>query len=216
MARRRSVVLPVLLLMCLAITGCSAAVHLTGGRVRGGPLEPQAGGGATLSPPVPKGERLATSTFGTVLCAADADTEITIDEVRYEARPNLARVEHAERASKPAISSAFREVPPDFGEGEDSDNTPIASVAGGPGSLTGKIWTDPTGPLTAQCGDVRNGKRKTPLLELLTVVTAGRAGAFVESTEIDYRVGDKKYTVSVNWQVGVCGRVVPADFGCAR
>lgn len=205
----------VLLLICLLITGCSAAVHLTGGRVRGGPLEPQAGGGSLVTAAVPKGEDLVTNTFGTVLCVDDPATEITIEAVHYAVRPNLARVGHAERANRPAISWALREVPPDFGD-DSGDNTPIGGVEGGPQSLSGKIWTDPPEKVTAGCDKAPDGQRKTPLLELLTVVTAGRAGAYVQRTDIDYSVGHKKYKVAVNWQVGTCGRVVPADFGCAR
>jgi hypothetical protein len=44
--------------------------------------------------------------------------------------------------------------------------------------------------------------------ELILILEAGSAGADVERFFIDYRVGEERYTLPVDWQIVMCGRQI--------
>ncbi len=193
----------------VAVAGCSAGEGDDTGRTVGdGPLVADAGEGATISRPVRAGMRTNTLTFGTVLCSADSDAEIVIDDVRYDTAPELPEADAPHAEDVPSIGTWFRAVPPPDG---DEDNTPIGGIRGGPQRLSGEVVPLDAGlpaPITRDCEDYYDRDRTFPIIEMLTVMTVDKRGSIARRTHVDYHVGDDQHTLTIAWEVGFCGTEV--------
>lgn len=206
------------LLCVLALAGCDGSSahrpdHPGTGATSGGagPLVAKVGEGATISK---SSNKLATHTYGTELCSNDLDADITIDKVRYDTTPALA--DTTESAPKvPSIGTWFREVPPI----DDGGYYPIISTSGPAEHLPGnaQVVPDDGYPMVVEhgCDGYDDDSTRTwPIVEMLTQISAGPEGGIATKTYIDYHVGSTRYTLPVNWKLGVCGTGVPQGYGC--
>lgn len=133
-----------------------------------------------------------------LLCSRDGQ-RIDVEDVRFETAPEPL-----------AIEPWFREIP---GEEERAGKhvtwTPFISLPGVHGAYTdgtvagGTFSRELTHAITQPCGEV--DRPGVALTELVTEMTVGERGAWVRETNIDYRVGDRRYTLEVDWQNIACG-----------
>ncbi|MCW2793306.1 MAG: hypothetical protein JWO76_2404 [Nocardioides sp.] len=211
------------LLVALAVAGCSTGPHHGGVTVgvspvqEGGPLEALSGEGSLTVPSPGGGQLTATYTFGTVVCSEDADADIVIDRVSYQSSPVLPTTEDSE-TSKPSIGTWLRQVPPPSSPGA-LDNTPVGSVEGGAEGLPGEVAPIGDGypvPVEHTCHGYSAPDRTWPITELLTVVTADSRGGIATKTVIEYHEGNNRYTRTIDWKVGVCGTRAPHGLGCGH
>lgn len=170
-----------------------------------------------MSVPVKAGRPAQTLTFGTLLCSADPDADIEIDDVRYDVVPKLMTLWDADHPRSPSIGTWFRSVPTIADGGKDA--TPIISFRGGPQQLVGEVRELGEGlpsPIDRECDGYAKDDRSWPVVELLTVMTVGHPGAVARHTYVDYHVDDEDYTLTISWQVGICGPAVPRELECPR
>ena len=67
---------------------------------------------------------------------------------------------------------------------------------------SGELSTQVRGLTVSQpCGQGSSA----PYTELLTVLKAGRAGAWVDGIDIDYTTASGSYTLAVDWDYVLCG-----------
>lgn len=150
-----------------------------------------------------------SETFGAfLLCSKEPDTEIHIEDVRFDVTPEPVSIE-----------TVFRKVPPAAQRSGGKDPgawLPIVSERGVPpfgGRYAGEYVTDLDEPITRTCKEER--KPGSALTELLTVMTVGERGAVIRRTYVDYTVDDEEYTLTIRWQNGMCGTAVRGR-GCHR
>lgn len=173
-----------------------------------GPLSATTGRGG-FTGAAPKNAANWSETFGAfLLCSKAPDTEIHIQDVRFDVSPDPVSIE-----------TLFRKIPPasQRGGGKGSGSwMPIASARGVPpfgGRYAGEYVKDLDEPITRTCKEQR--KQGSALTELLTIMTVGERGAIIRRTYVDYTVGDENYTLTIRWQNGMCGTAIKGR-GCDR
>ena len=160
------------------------------------------GGGGSLSAP---GQVPWSGTFGSALLCSHGGDEITVQDIRYLSRVNPL-----------AATPMIRNVPAKAERTPRGDWAPIAARVGIPGDFAsaphqarGELSTQVKGLTVSQpCGQ----RSSVPYIELLTVLKAGRAGAWVDGIDIDYTTASGSYTLAVDWNYVLCGsRTQDAD-----
>jgi len=150
------------------------------------------------------------SVFGSIdLCSVDGKPA-RITDIRYKT------------AVEPrSIESIIRYVPaPPHPKGPASWGLVITrrgSADRVPGSLPGSIagsYTPFQAPLVIDepCG----GDPLGPFTEVVTVMTVGPAGGWIEWVDIDYESDGKLYTLQTGWQYVACGKRIVGTDVCDR
>jgi hypothetical protein len=168
----------------LCVSGCggggstdpapgSSAPHADGK----GPLSASlpGGGGVSLAAP---GQVPWDGTFGSALLCSHTGDKITVQDIRYQTRVNPL-----------AATPTIRSVPAQAERTKRGDWAPVAARVGIPGAFAsaphqarGELSTQVKGLTISQpCGH----RSSAPYTELLTVLQAGRAGAWVDGIDID-------------------------------
>lgn len=198
-------------LTALCVSGCggadssgsgpgSSATHADGG----GPLSASlpGRGGVSLSAP---GQVPWHGTFGSALLCSHTGDEITVQDIRYQTKVNPL-----------TATPTIRTVPTKAERTPRGDWAPVAARVGIPGAFAsaphqaqGELSTQVKGLTVSQpCGQ----RSSAPYTELLTVLKAGRVGAWVDGIEIDYTTASGSYTLAVDWNFVLCGtRTQDAD-----
>lgn len=169
-----------------------------------------AGQGSTFSPGVTrrlqsKGERTVTWSFATQICNGETGEPIVIDRVDYDTSRPLGVWEPG--STVPAVGTRLRTVP--------VGTLPMIADDNEPDRVAGNIATveaGPAVPIDYGCDDYASPKRTWPVVELLTVITADKRGAVVESMTIEYHVGSRDYTLTIPWKMGHCGTLTPKKY----
>ncbi len=170
--------------------------------VQGGPLKIEGSGEGLL--PAPRTPQ-TTATFGALFPCTENGSEVTIVDVKFD-----TTVEPVE------VYSALRLIPA-RADREDPNSRrwlPNLAIYGDPrnpgmaGRLPGEILIPSAGhTLDAEC----DRGPDTALVELLTVVTADRGGAYVNGQTVTYSADGETFTAQVAWRFGICGTEVRID-----
>jgi hypothetical protein len=193
--------------MCvvLAVAGLFAWVYLPGPPTKhddgDGPLSASTGfGGSTLDarPGISYGDWGAN-----FLCLTEPGDPAVITRVRHD-----VRVEPL------ALRTYVRTVTPEDLATAERDHVVIGTAryrrpGGRLREFVGAFSTEVAGTVVRQpCServDQENGILQKGFSELVFEIKAGRAGAFVPRTYVDYTRGRREYTLVVKWEMGVCG-----------
>lgn len=126
----------------------------------------------------------------------------------------ITRVRHEVRVEPLALRTYVRTVTPEDLATADPDHVVIGTARyrhpeGRLREFVGAFSTEVAGTVVRQpCServDQEKGMLQKGFSELVFEIKAGRAGAFVPRTYVDYTRGRREYTLVVNWQMGVCG-----------
>ncbi|WP_134766786.1 hypothetical protein [Nocardioides sp. 1609] len=224
MTGRRGACLALVALLVAVSAACSGELSPSGGSTTtgrdaahdGGPLEALAGAGTTSAVPAREG-RTKTVTFGVLLCSADPSQDIELDAVRYDTVPADLATDWGSAAGPPAIGTYLRSIPTPVSTGHEI--LPVASAVGAPHTLDGDVvdlGDASSVSIDRPCDGYTDPDRTWPLVELLTVITADDGGAMATGTHIDYHVGAKRYTTTVEWKLAICGPAMPRGARCRR
>jgi len=151
------------------------------------------------------------ASFGSFLLCSTTGAEIEIEDVRFVTKVEPQRAE-----------AWFRTIPEasERNGGKPISWSPIGMLWGShPDYLDGtRMHGDfrrtMDGPLAVDCEDLAdpdNGR-----VELVTVLSVGETGAWVQQTHVDYRVAGAPYTLVIRWQNLACGTEIPKRFWCPK
>lgn len=203
------------LVMMTAASGCG--LTLSGGnRTDNGPMMNKSGTAMFIVRPPEKHQSDELdeqgrwwATFGGLeLCTDDPDRIPIVDGVRYDVSPTTV-----------VVNPIFRSVPSESereraGESERTVTwAPMLMLRGRPSNqfngnteaLGGELGELPTAPLTVECS---SSAVEDAYVELITELQIGPDGAWVDKTYVDYHVGDESFTLTIEADLGSCGRVV--------
>lgn len=204
----------------LAIVALRAGDQTSGRQVHDdeeGPLSASAGwGGFTMAEPAGLRAPSWAGTFGGfVLCVHEGTSPIVLERYRPHALAEPAEVYAGIRTITPAetVNAAGREDDRGMIQGS-AWGTPLRFAepyANGP-ALRGSYERGVAGvTVTQPCKQALDfgPKSAESLRELMvTVITDTGDGAFVDYIDLDYRVGNREYTLRMKWELGLCGQAL--------
>lgn len=168
------------------------------------------GGNSSYAPP----DTPWRATFGAAILCLTTDDEVTLRDVRYDAKVKplsletiLRRVPIATKRTRPSPNS--------------SDWSPISSARGTPEHMEGRTQRAPgtlsrkiEGQVVSNSCDGRSDPSR-PYVELMAVMKVDHRGAWLEGFTVEYSIGPEEFEIHSDWQWVACGVSVVASELCS-